>query len=421
MKQLFSPKLSRTSVAMSGRAQKMKMNRLLGGLLLTGVALAPLRPAAAQTNGYHVTDLGLIAGATDSTPLAINDSRWVAGYSKVSAKRVIKYRGWLWNPTTGSLRTLEPFPTLFSSIAYGIDSAGVVVGSSTSNINSKYNVATYWESPTDYTPQNFNDMAGALDTGWTFTAATAISSNPVSRTVDGVVVETGEVYVGGEGRFGTSTVDEGIVWRISAARQIVGVARLNDPYARYAYGKYHNIYGLNNRGQVTGDVVPPDNSTDASFAYLWDGFSGSYTQLPRLGTTNTYGGDLNDNGVVVGASELNVNGVARLRGFLWTPSVPNGTAGTMVALGTLGGSSSDTYGINNLNQVVGYATTIGDRRTGEAQRACLWQNGSTTPTDLNTPKNTGATGMTLVLARQINNNGDIITSGGRGALLTPLP
>ncbi|MFO0875157.1 MAG: hypothetical protein U0575_14455 [Phycisphaerales bacterium] len=98
---------------------------------------------------------------------------------------------------------------------------------------------------------------------------------------------------------------------------------------------------------------------------------------------------LNGSGQVVGSS---VGPGQTGRSFLWSPTSPNGTVGSMVDLGTLGGDSSVAYGINDAGQVCGYAD---DARGGRF--AYVWSpsrpNGSTgamTSLGLSLPANIGA-------------------------------
>src|SRR5206468_7427367 len=47
--------------------------------------------------------------------------------------------------------------------------------------------------------------------------------------------------------------------------------------------------------------------------------------------------------------------------FLWTPSVANGTSGSALDLGTLGGIQSNGVGVNDSGQVVGDSTLSNGR------------------------------------------------------------
>ena len=70
--------------------------------------------------------------------------------------------------------------------------------------------------------------------------------------------------------------------------------------------------------------------------------------LGTLGGTNSAAFGINDRGQIVGQSQT---GAGADRAFLWT--VKEG----MVDLGTLGGGSSVAFGINNRGQIVGESQT----------------------------------------------------------------
>jgi probable HAF family extracellular repeat protein len=95
--------------------------------------------------------------------------------------------------------------------------------------------------------------------------------------------------------------------------------------------------------------------------------------LPAYTVTDlTLGGSLSDglginaNGQVTGQSYTTGN--AEQHAFLWTPTTPNGASGTMLDLGTLGGTESGGYGVNASGQVAGYSWTTG----GANYRAFLY-------------------------------------------------
>ena len=92
-------------------------------------------------------------------------------------------------------------------------------------------------------------------------------------------------------------------------------------------------YGINARGQVTGEAVTPAGVFDA-FQYA----PGSgMTDLGTLGGGSSTGYAINASGQVTGVA-VTANGV--LHAFLYTSG--NG----MIDLGTLGGGTSKGYGMN---------------------------------------------------------------------------
>jgi probable HAF family extracellular repeat protein len=149
-------------------------------------------------------------------------------------------------------------------------------------------------------------------------------------------------------------------------------------------GNASNGYGINSNGQVTGISF---TTGDAAFrAFLWTpttpgGASGTMNDLGTFGGTFVDGRAINDSDQVSGSGYPTGNNSFG-HAFLWTPSSPNGPGGTMHDLGTLGGTGSNGYGINDNGQVTGQSST-----TGGTLRAFLW-----TPTTPN-----GASGSMIDL------------------------
>ena len=120
------------------------------------------------------------------------------------------------------------------------------------------------------------------------------------------------------------------------------------------------------------DSLKPDGTAGTTSApeFARPGGGGSGVTVIDLGTfsganpSQSQAFGVNDNGYIVGSSST-ASGVAHA--FLWTPTAPNATTGSMVDLGTLGGAYSAALGINVNRQVAG-ASWI----PSGVNRAVLW-------------------------------------------------
>jgi probable HAF family extracellular repeat protein len=117
-------------------------------------------------------------------------------------------------------------------------------------------------------------------------------------------------------------------------------------------------FGINNQGQIVGDVASPDGTT--FYAALWR--NGAITNLHTLpGDFAAIASGINDKGQVVGStldSSFNWS-----QAFIWENGVMNG-------LSTLFPASSNLYPtmanqINERGQIVGMATVLSGPHTGE--------------------------------------------------------
>lgn len=126
-------------------------------------------------------------------------------------------------------------------------------------------------------------------------------------------------------------------------------------------------------------------------AFLWQ--NGSMSDLGTLGGNDAMASVINENGAVSGFSSTNAElndstGLPTIHPFLWKK-------GRMTDLGTLGGSVSEAFAINDAGQVVGRA------RVTDAplvRHAFVWEQG--TMTDLGT-----VDPCTRGTATSINTNG----------------
>ncbi len=197
-------------------------------------------------------------------------------------------------------------------------------------------------------------------------------------------------------------------------------------------GTITEAFGINNQGEVVGDSMTAINSTSGTGGYdqpfLWkpttpNGTTGTmYSLDPSYGSSSYIGlGQvINGQGQVAGVEGTSAGYTA----FLWTPSQNNGATGSLVNLNVPVGAGTWVYGMNNSGEVVG--------ATGSASssEAFLWQpevaNGSTGST-----QNLGfLPGGTSSWAGGINDNGQVVggsnntafiwtASGGMQPLTTP--
>lgn len=125
--------------------------------------------------------------------------------------------------------------------------------------------------------------------------------------------------------------------------------------------RFVNAQAINASGQVTGSAYP--QAATSVDAFLWNptspnATSGTLHDLGTVGGTYSVGYDINSSGHVVGESGT-ANGF--IRAFLWSPSTPNGASGSMIDLGTLGGNNySGARAISDDRRIVGESNILGD-------------------------------------------------------------
>lgn len=142
-------------------------------------------------------------------------------------------------------------------------------------------------------------------------------------------------------------------------------------------------YGINNSGQIAGSGY-----NNHAFRINSDGSVQDLGTLSTNTAAKSYGRAINASGQVAAYDGLGMGQSATNAGFIWTN-------GTKQATGTLGGTNSTIYSINNTGQVVGTSEISG----GYYTHAFLYSSG--TRSDLGT---LGTTSQ----ANQINNNGQIV-------------
>jgi probable HAF family extracellular repeat protein len=170
---------------------------------------------------------------------------------------------------------------------------------------------------------------------------------------------------------------------INAAGQVVGAGATRFDEASHAYryvgtpgsggvmqdlgtlgGNNSDARGINAAGQVVGysDGVSIDPETTPSpvHAFLYTGTPGAggvMADLGTLGGSTSYAFSINDAGQIAGTADTASD--SALHAFRYG-GVPGGGGGAMADLGTLGGTNSDGRAINAAGQVVGDSYVAGD-------------------------------------------------------------
>ena len=156
-------------------------------------------------------------------------------------------------------------------------------------------------------------------------------------------------------------------------------------------GGLARVNALNNELQIVGLV----HSASGSSAFLWQ--DGEFEDLGTLGGTNSIAYDINEDGDIVG--EATIEDEAATHAFLWRD-------GKISDLGTPGGKNNATsraLGINSAGVIVG------EGQVGEAMHAIVWQNGQII--DLNSLLPPGSEWEVLHTAVAINDRGWIAGNG----------
>jgi probable HAF family extracellular repeat protein len=187
-------------------------------------------------------------------------------------------------------------------------------------------------------------------------------------------------------------------------------------------GEYVFAYGINDLGQVVGSVEAPDQRP-----FIWspttpNGSTGSMVDFPDLpdGHTAYKAVAINSSGQVTGQSESDLAHGAVTRAFLWTPTAPNGSSGAIVNLTGQSSLMGAPVGINNRGQVLA-SSAFGSPDTASILWSPAAPNGST-GSAVNIGELTG--GATYAFPGGINSSGQVVgvstsASGDEPFLWTP--
>jgi len=323
--------------------------------------------AAAQ---FELVDLGTLGGSS-SFARAVNENRQVTGNAQLTTgEPAPRLNAFSWsNPgpmmNLGVLSGSNNF-----SRGYAINSSGVIVGESDNNISRAFR----WDP--------VNGMVG-------LTRLAGDNDRGVAHGINdaGVIV----------GISGNGIASRPTKWVNGVAEDLGSIDGVNTSFGR--------AWNINNEGVAVG-FSSTGISGVSSKATMWDQ-SGNIINLGSW-QENSFSEafDVNISGVAVGAAVNGAtgSGTSIRRATRW--ELIDGTP-VLTDLGSLGLTFAEAKSINDLGQIVGFATNI----SGLTQRAFLWENG--VQTDLNTLIDPDL-GWTLTTAESINNRGDIVGWGSFG-------
>ena len=338
--------------------KKIRASKITSLAALVAVALG----STAYATQYTVTPLGTLGGAQTQVN-AISSTGELVGWSDNASGVQTAF-----SFNSGSLQSLGILSGYTSSVAYGVNQFGQIVGAEN---NSQVSQA--------FLDSNGSTSLLYLGPLYSGDVDVAYGINSIGQ----IVGETSNMY-------GQS----GFLYANGAMQRSLYLA--NNPA---------QAYGINDNGQIVGYAV--DNSgTEDSFLYS----NGTMTNLGTMGGTASAANAINSSGQIVGWAD---NSAGNQYAFLYSN-------GAITDLGTLGGTSSQANGINSSGQIVGWAAN-----SAGSQDAFLYSNG--VMQNLNSLIGSASSEYTLTDAQGINKNGQIAVNGtvtatgqNMGFLLTPV-
>ena len=351
----------------------------------------------------QLTDLGTLSGGLGSFAFFVSDNGLIAGVSENGAmdpfNNTPETHAVLWS--NGQLNDLGTLGGT-QSLGAGVNDAGQVTGFAQNAIPDPFSIAGLGTQTRAFLWQN-GVMQDLNTLGGPDAFAQYVNNN-------GQVAGVSYSSYTPDPNTGLPPLHP-FLWQNGKMKDLGNFGGTNDFLGPF-------IYGLNSRGEVTGNMALPGDQT--AHAFLWNGEKLiDLNAGGGLGGTYSQPGALNDAGEVVGLATL--PGDQTNHGFLWKN-------GVMTDLGTLHGDPcSEAQGINSRGQVVGASQSAAggcNFYTG----AFLWENGGPM-VDLNTLLSSPST-LLMTGAFWINDRGEITGKGapsgcgdddlcGRAFLLIP--
>ncbi|RYF64792.1 MAG: DUF3466 family protein [Cytophagaceae bacterium] len=309
---------------------------------------------------YTFFDLGALSGKDSQAAFSINNAGNIAGIS--FNLFVDDPVATVWN--SGEARTLSPN----NSWANAINSSGQVTG--WAEDSDLYGKAVRWAGTT---PTILPTLGG--------------------YTGEGVDINAAGHVVGFSDTTGQWDM-RATIWKENTPKELIGLTK----------GATSGATAINNLGQIAGNSEGVGGFT---YAVRWDNDASKATNLGIEGYSS-YAYDINDVGQVTGYADSGVG----TRATRWDGDIATD-------LGTLGGTYSQGYAINNSAQVVGWSFV--DYKD-EYIHATLWNGNTAINLNNYLSSDEKAAGWILREARGINDHGSIVgiasnPYGGQSAFL----
>lgn len=336
---------------------------------------------------YTVTDLGALTNLTGQSQATISAVNLAGKAVGITASNTA-YNSFIYGGTRTNLDTLGG-PNCY---AQGINTSNVICGSSTT-------------------------VGGVVDHAfrWTLGATTGVAGNVQMRDLgtlgNGNISDALDINPSGQ-IAGTSTTDNSDntfhACRFNTNGAITDVGALLPGGLVQSFG-----YGINQSGQVVGSAYDQFFSTPEGYFYNGNNviMLGDLNASP--GAKNSEAFAINGNGQIVGYALFGGTLGTDAHAFRWSASGTNGVSSNirMIDLGTLGGTQSSAWSINNSNVIVGRSNLAGDLE----ERAFIAV--SNTMVNLNTQLDASSNSWLLIKAEYINDAGQIVGYGTNNGTL----